>query len=110
MTKWFEFKDGSNPYGVWDNRQDEFFKMVTAWNIRIRNNNNFICYEPTQAYYRTQNYNFYKEALRNFAIQWQGAQADLTISYEELAWYQTFFETYGKRYGLLREFRENGIL
>lgn len=110
MTKWFEFKDGSNPYGVWDNRQDEFFRMVTAWYVDIVDNNNFVCYEPTRAYYERQNYKFYKEALRDFAIMWQKEQERLSISYEQLAWYQTFFETYGKRYGLLREFRENGII
>ena len=32
------------------------------------------------------------------------------LSYGELSEIQAYFETYGKRYGLLREFKENGIL
>lgn len=31
------------------------------------------------------------------------------LSYGELSEILTYFETYGKRYGLLREFRENAI-
>lgn len=33
----------------------------------------------------------------------------IDLSYGELAIFQDFFTTYGKRYGLLTEFRENGI-
>lgn len=32
------------------------------------------------------------------------------LSYGEILAYQTYFEKVGKRYGLLREFKENGIL
>jgi len=31
------------------------------------------------------------------------------LSYGELSFIYDYFETYGKRYGLLREFKENGI-
>ena len=107
---WFEFKDGSNPYGVWDNRQDEFFRMIVAWNPVIINDNTFYCVEPTKAYYGKVDYQFKKNALRNFAIDWQANIAGIfDLSYGELSWWQTFFETYGKRYGLLKEFRENCI-
>ena len=34
----------------------------------------------------------------------------VSISWGELAIFGDFFEKYGKRYGLLTEFRENGIL
>ena len=32
------------------------------------------------------------------------------VSYGELAWMQRYFTIMGKRYGLLKEFRENGII
>ena len=55
-------------------------------------------------------YSHKKTALRNFAIEWQRSQATLSTSYEELALWSGFFEKYGKKYGLLGEFRENGII
>jgi hypothetical protein len=40
-------------------------------------------------------------------IQYLAAYVDLFWS--EVAWIGSWFDTIGKRYGLLREFRENGI-
>ncbi len=51
-----------------------------------------------------------KEILRDFAIDWQLSFNRFCYSYSELIDYQSFFEEYGKKYGLLREFRENGII
>lgn len=50
-----------------------------------------------------------KEKARNEAINWQHDFVNHNYSYEELFIWQCYFETLGKRYGLLREFRENGI-
>ena len=109
-TKWFYFEDGANPYGVWGDRMDEFFRMIVAWRPEMIDANTFKCpKEPTKAYYCGTDYQFKKSALREFAIEWQGAIANFDMSYEDVAWYGEFFETYGKRYGLLTEFRENGI-
>ena len=52
-------------------------------------------------------YNRLKEAARKAAIEWQ--LVDEPISYSELAEVCQRFYTLGKRYGLLKEFRENGI-
>ena len=109
-TKWFHFENGSNPYGVWGDRMDEFFRMIIAWQPRMTDANSFECpKEPTRAYSETVDYQFRKSALRDFAIEWQRAVGDISMSYDELAWYEEFFTKYGKRYGLLREFHENGI-
>lgn len=51
-----------------------------------------------------------REALSSFAKEYQRAQAELSTSYEELAFYSGFFEKYGKELGLTDEFRENGII
>ena len=50
-----------------------------------------------------------KNEIRDEAIFWQATLTG-TESYGELAEKQTYFETMGRRYGLLKEFRENGII
>lgn len=56
------------------------------------------------------NYQTAKEKARQEAIEYQLTQADHDYSYEELVENQRHFEEIGKRYGLLTEFRENGII
>lgn len=50
-----------------------------------------------------------KNMAREEAIEWQERFGEQSISYEELAIAQSVFEQLGRRYGLLTEFRENGI-
>ena len=50
-----------------------------------------------------------KEKVRNEAIDWQNDFCNQTYSWGELAEWGNYFENLGKRYGLLEEFRENGI-
>ena len=50
-----------------------------------------------------------KEAARQEAIDWQLDFGNHNYSYSELADYQDHFRSLGKRYGLLKEFRENAI-
>lgn len=51
-----------------------------------------------------------KEKLRNEAIQWQNDFSEGDHYMSEYAEWGSYFEKMGKRYGLLREFRENGII
>lgn len=51
-----------------------------------------------------------KEKLRDEAIQWSYDTSERTMSYYDLMVEQSYFYEQGRRYGLLREFRENGIL
>ena len=51
-----------------------------------------------------------KEKVRKEAIEWQNEFAYHNYSYSELAYYQLYFENKGKRYGLIREFKENGTI
>lgn len=44
------------------------------------------------------------------AIEWQNWQSEQSLSYGELAEYSHHFERTGRKYGLLDEFRENGII
>ena len=50
-----------------------------------------------------------KERVRNEAIEWQDDFCKHDDSWGELAVFGDYFYTMGKRYGLLREFRENCI-
>ena len=50
-----------------------------------------------------------KAAARDKAIEWQLESAEMSLSYEGLVKAQDYFQKLGKRYGLLTEFRENGI-
>lgn len=50
-----------------------------------------------------------KEAVRSQAIEWSDETSESPMSWADLAGWQAYFERMGRRYGLLREFRENGI-
>lgn len=50
-----------------------------------------------------------KACARQEAIDWQNGVANHNYSYRELAEFGEHFEKLGRRYGLLKEFRENGI-
>ena len=59
-----------------------------------------------------KSYNQRKEGIRNRAIDFQqgyGEFAEMNYSWGEIAEWQSYFEKMGRRYGLLGEFRENGI-
>lgn len=55
------------------------------------------------------NYQQKKEQIRSEAIDWQNSFADRNYTYGELVAAQDYFESMGRRYELLTEFRENGI-
>ncbi|MFH1226855.1 MAG: hypothetical protein V1701_02990 [Planctomycetota bacterium] len=51
-----------------------------------------------------------KEDARQAAIDWQRWASEQSLSYGELAEHAAFFEALAKRFGLTKEFRENGII
>ena len=51
-----------------------------------------------------------KEKTRNEAIDWQADFANHNYSYGELTYFSHYFETKARRYGLVKEFKENGII
>lgn len=54
-------------------------------------------------------YQIGKAKAREMAIEWQQDFDNHNYSYDHLIYYGNMFEKLGRRYGLLREFRENGI-
>lgn len=55
-------------------------------------------------------YNERKEAARTMAIMWQQDCENHNYSWGELAFWQDYFTRLAIRYGLVQEFRENGII
>lgn len=51
-----------------------------------------------------------KADVREKAINFQQMFSECDFSYSEIIEYQDYFLKQGKRYGLLKEFRENGII
>ena len=51
-----------------------------------------------------------KNKIRNLAAEWQSDFDNNNYSWLELLQLQEFFSIEAKRYGLVREFRENGII
>ena len=51
----------------------------------------------------------YKDKIRQEAIEWQMDFSNHNYLWGELAEWTNYFYTMGKRYGLLKEFKENGI-
>ena len=51
-----------------------------------------------------------KEAARQQAIEWQDWLSDHSVSCGGLAIASEYFESLGRRYGLIQEFRENAII
>lgn len=51
-----------------------------------------------------------KQRAIDKAINWQTDFENHNYSYGELVEWQSYFEGLAKRYGLIREFRENGII
>ena len=57
--------------------------------------------------------NYYKETkerIRQMAIMWQELISRVSVSQDMLIQAQEYYEFFGRRYGLLKEFRENGII
>ena len=57
-----------------------------------------------------QKYSEKKEAARAEAQEWQAQFFAVVTSWEDCAKASAHFERLGRRYGLLREFRENAII
>ena len=55
-------------------------------------------------------YKKYKEQTRQQAIEWQRDFENQDYCWGDLTIYHQYFEEKAKKYGLLKEFKENGII
>jgi len=51
-----------------------------------------------------------KGEAQSLAIEYQQWASEQDLSYGELVRYNHYFERLGRRFGLIKEFRENGII
>jgi hypothetical protein len=102
----FTFNEG-NPYIT--TTDEALFNMVCKYDLQQTGTQAFHCNESPFCHY-PKAYRDKQATLRNFAIDWQSNFGEYNYSWSELANWQSFFEEYGRKYGLLREFRENAIV
>jgi len=102
----FRYWNGSNPYITKTNRY--FFKMICKYYLTRDYDLGYMVEAEREPYKKT--YKAVREILREFAQNWQNDFPRSSYSWHDLADWGAFFEEYGKKYGLLREFRENGII
>ena len=106
----FIYKDGSNPYITTTTKN--LFNMICKYELNQIGAYDFKVIWKRPKYKKT--YEAIQGVLRDFAINWQqdfryfGEKG--FYSWGDVAFWGSFFEEYGKKYGLLREFRDNGII
>lgn len=114
MLVQFNFENGGNPYIVKTNA--EIFRMIKKYCIH-----DFITLENIktggEAVYLSvhKNKNSERErakcALRELAFLWKEfINGYNDYMYYEFSFWANFFKEYGKKYGLLTEFRASGII
>lgn len=68
------------------------------------------CIKPFKKNRTKNNYQVQKARAEEKAIQWQHNASEKQYSYGELYEFGAYFERLAKRYGLIKEFRKNGII
>ena len=64
----------------------------------------------TKTKIKGKTYNERKEFIRNLAKEYQYDNTNISLSYYELYIITNYFYSKAKRYGLVKEFKENGII
>jgi len=103
----FRFMDGSNPYITKTN--EKLFYMLMKYNT-VQETETSFCVIQRREWIGKADYTTKKAILRHIAIEWSLNCDNFNYSYYELAGWSDFFETMGKKYGLLKEFKENAII
>lgn len=107
-TTHFEFYDHRSPYITTNNQT--LFEILRKYYYTQTGENSFYIeglreWNGKPKYNRENN----KMLLEAIAQQWQADFVNFNYSYSDLVGWQNFFEEYGKKYGLLKEFHENAI-
>lgn len=105
MNTLFIYNIKSNPFIATTNKTR--FSMFCKYYTTQIDNNTFIV-NGLREWNGPKTYEGKKEVARAIAKEWQAFEDD--YSYSELQGWQNFFEEIGKAYGLVGEFKENGII
>lgn len=103
MYTQFIFKEG-NPYITTANRT--LFDMICNYFVKQVDSNTF---KITNRCFGVASYESKKNQLQWFAREWEDNFPNFNYTEWELIGWKDFFEEYGRKYGLLTEFRANGI-
>ena len=95
--------DGEYDGGVFDG-WNEYFS--DTWNPQTAETDIALISDHA---YMGRTYEDKKNYIRQKAIEYQYSASLISLSYMELMIMGNYFEKIGRRFGLLREFRENGI-
>jgi len=96
------------PYGILGGVYEDITRadLINEYGIQEKD---ILYYLPLKITGR--NYQEKRENLRNLAIEYQSTYYEFcNYSYGELSILQNFFEVYGRKYGLITEFKENCII
>ena len=107
MWRHIEFKNGANAYISMTD--DNFAKCVFAYNLEAEKISPGVSYFTAGGYNPAKTYTERKNRLEDLAIEYSHAAGNGCESWEDVAEWQAFFRYYGRRYGLMRVFRENAI-
>ena len=99
--------NGSNPYIATNNKA--LFRMICNY-ITTQAEPHIFQINEKRKWNGKPNYSGKKEVLRAFVQEWQEHIGSLNYSLAELVMWGAFFEEYGRKYGLCREFKENGVM
>lgn len=105
----FKFWDGSNPY-IAITPKSLFFMVWRYYLVQTGEKSFYVSGLREWNGKPRKDYKICQDILRAFAIEWQHDFSNFDYSYDDLAMWGAFFEEYGHRFGLLREFLENGII
>lgn len=103
-----KFTDGGNPYVLAN--ESLLCKWFYNYDVRIiKIADGAIFFVSATETTKRKTYQQAKEAARQFAIDTQNKISENAFSYDEIERVTTVLKILWKRFGLLREFKENGI-
>ena len=101
------FTDGSNPYIL--TNESLLFKWFYNYDLELNKIDEGAIFVTATETTKRKTYQQAKEAARLFAIDTQNIISENNFSYGEIADISDTLYSLGKRFGLVREFRENCI-
>lgn len=104
----FEYSNGGNPYIA--TKETGLFNMIKKYELETVGKDRYRIIGRNRKPQTMTTYNHIKEVLRSFIIEWSLLFSEYSFFQSELIEWAGFFETYGKKYGLTKELKENGLI
>ena len=99
-----DLRDTSNPRITWS--ASEFLAWLRNWDLEIVGTCAYIAHSAPSS---PSTYANNKEAVRDLALKFERWANERDLSYGDFAEWGALFETLGRKFGLLTEFREKAI-